>query len=224
MRTRIYLLLLIIFFLPLIGHSYENIFFQTNTGVTNPLNSPTLSNYYNKGVIMSSGIGYIINNHLALIGRVSYTYFRFREYYPSIIPCFIHEGYIWNSWSNFGGFKIEKTYLLEFSVNLTASQFKTNGILRPFISFGIGYLIQRIGNVEVTLIDFINGGGKHVFQLPGTGKFDNDFSFNFGAGIEARVSKRLNFFIEGRLLMKGNLLINSHPDNVYMPVEFGIRF
>ena len=105
-----------------------------------------------------------------------------------------------------------------------ASQFKTNGILQPFISFGIGYLIQRIGNVEVTLIDFINGGGKHIFQLPGTGKFDNDFSFNFGAGIEARVSKRFNFFIEGGLLMKGNLLTNSNPDNVYMPVEFGIRF
>jgi len=224
MRDRIYLLLLIILFLPLIGQSSENIFFQTNTGVTNPLNSPTLSNYYNKGVIMSSGIGYIINNQLALIGRVSYTYFRFREYYPSIIPFFIHEGYIWNSWSNFGGFKVEKTYLLEFSVNLKASQFKTNGILHPFISLGIGYLIQRIGNVEVTLMEFINSGGKHIFQLPGTGKSDNDFSLNFGAGIEARISKRFNFFVEGRLLMKRNLLTNYHSNNVYIPVEFGIRF
>jgi hypothetical protein len=217
MKNRIYLLLLIIFFSPLIGHPNENLFFQINTGIISPLDYPTLSNYYNKGVIMSSGIGYIINNQLALIGRVSYTYFRFREYYPSIIPCFIHEGYIWNSWSEFGGIKVEKSYLLGMSVNLRASQFKTNGVLHPFISVGFGYLIQRIGIVEVTLRDY-------TLQIPGTGEFDNDFFFTFGAGTEVRVSKRLNFFVEGRLLMEGNLLMTSNPEHVYVPVEFGIRF
>jgi hypothetical protein len=221
MKNRIYILLLIIFFLPLIGHSYDNFFFQTNIGANSPFNYPTLSNYYSKGVILGSGIGYIINNNLALVGKISYTYFQFREFYPTIIPFFIQEEYTWYSPDLVRGIKIEKTYLLELSVNLIASQFKTNGRVQPFISLGIGYLIQRIGNIEVTLMDFINSNGKYNLKLPG--EFD-DFSLNLGAGFEVRVPKRINFFIEGRLLFKGNLLTNSNSAYVYVPVELGIRF
>lgn len=223
MRVRFYLFSLIIFFLPLIGYPHENLFFQTNMGINVPLDHPTLSNYYSKGVTFASGVGYILNNHIALIGRVSYTYFRFTEYYLSIVYD-IPGGYLWDSWSEFRGIKVEKSYLLGMSVNVRASQFKTNGVLHPFISVGFGYLIQRIGNVEVTLSDFTKTGGEYTIQLPGTGKFDNDFFFTFGAGVEVRVSKRLNFFVEGRLLMEGNLFMTSNPEHVYVPVEFGIRF
>ena len=209
MRLKVFVLVAIAFSTPSLIFSRENLFLQSNAGITFPVEPQRLSDSWKNGLTVGGGVGYTLNNYFAIIGNVSYSYFGFsgKDLQLAIPPEYeIIE------------VKGEKSYLLDISINLRLSQFKVENTVRPFLSVGFGFLTQRIGKVEVSFWDFINDRDGGTTHLSGTGVSDKNFSLALAVGTEIQVWEKFAIFIEG------SFLTTSNSDNLYLPVKVGIRF
>jgi len=209
MRLEVFMLGLLMYSSPSLGLSQENLFFQTNTGITVPLEPQRLSDSWRNGLTVGGGLGYTLSDYLVFIGSVSYTYFSFsgKNLQLAMPPEY-----------EITEIKGEKSHLLETSINLRLSKFKGENAFRPFLSVGLGFLTQRIGNVEVSFWDFINDRDGGTTHLSGTGVSDKGLFFTFAIGTGAQVLERFALFIEG------GFLTTSDAGNSYVPVKIGIRF
>lgn len=202
-----FILTLFMFSLPSFSFSQENFFFQGSAGITFPLGPQMLTDYWRSGLVFEGGVGYFLSDDLAIIGSVSYNYFSFsgKNLQLAMPPEY-----------EITEVKGEKSDLLETSIEIKLSEFRAENALHSFFLVGLGFLTQRIGNVEVSFWNFDRDAG--TTHLRGTGISDKDLFFTFAIGTEKRVLERFALSIEGRFLT------TFDAENSYIPVKVGIRF
>lgn len=211
MRFEAFILALLMSSPQLLCFSQDNLLFQTNAGIivpTKPDNPERFPDSWRRGLSLGGGVGYILSDYFALIGNVSYTYFRFSGKYPPLAapPEWEVKEIKWG-----------KSHLLESSLDLMLSENKAENKLHLFLSVGLGYLTQRIGNVEIYWRDFVNNI-EDCDTTYFSGTSDKGFFLSVATGINVQILKGFTLFVEGRLStsLDGN--------NSYFPIKVGIRF
>lgn len=193
----------LILLIPIASSAQNITTLSVNSGLGIPDGPDLFSNYWSPSFNLGGGLSVYLNNKLAIQGYIDYNTFSLDG--DNFLIDF-----------GLGGYGLTLTggnvHILQVSSNLKFNIIEIEQSISPYLITGIGY--YNIGASDITLE---LGGQKESEPIDVE---DNGLSFNFGAGIDFKVSDSIIIFIDGRYL----LCIAKDDNTTLIPIRVGVSF
>lgn len=190
----------------LISNPFSNTFFIAYSGYWLPLDG-RLGHDWTPGPSFGAGIGFQLNDRIALIGSTSYTQFRYIgglnltvDEFSSILE--VDE--------------TKRSICSIFEFKYTPNQ--SNGLLHPYIKSGIGFYFESASTMKIT-VGRVDSSEIFTRTVDSPGELSDGLFLSYTIGTDLSFSKNFIPFLEGRIVFDRSELEVS-----YLPIIAGIRF